>query len=125
MRIFNTELKETLENQIEDVCKMSKEHGVTIVLKGWKNIISDGKQTAVIERTTPAMTVGGTGDVLAGLVGGLYCKMDSFNAGCLGVYFNGMAAEIAYNKVGLHMMATDLLDNLPGIMKKFDIISEN
>jgi hypothetical protein len=36
-----------------------------------------------------------------------------------------MAAEIAYNKVGLHMMATDLLDNLPGIMKKFDIISEN
>lgn len=123
MRIFSTELKEKLEDQIEEVVKMSKEHGVTIILKGWNNIISDGKQVAVIERSTPAMTVGGTGDVLAGLVGGLFCKMDSFNASCSGVYFNGKAAELAYNKVGLHMMATDLLENLPEIMKKFDLES--
>ncbi|MFB5600202.1 MAG: NAD(P)H-hydrate dehydratase [Nitrososphaeraceae archaeon] len=123
MRIFSTELKEKLEDQIEEVVKKSKEHGVTIILKGWNNIISDGKQVAVIERSTPAMTVGGTGDVLAGLVGGLFCKMDSFNASCSGVYFNGKAAELAYNKVGLHMMATDLLENLPEIMKKFDLES--
>lgn len=123
MRIFSTELKEKWEDQMEEVVKMSKEHGITIILKGWKNIISDGKRAAVIERSTPAMTVGGTGDVLAGLVGGLFCKMDSFNASCNGVYFNGKAAELAYNKVGLHMMATDLLENLPEIMKKFDLES--
>ena len=125
MRIFSTELKESLEEQIKDVVKKAEEHGITIILKGWRNIISDGKQTSVIKRSTPAMTVGGTGDVLAGLVAALYCKMSSFNASCFGVYFNGKAAELAFNKVGLHMMASDLVDNLPEIMKKYDLISEN
>ncbi|HEX2405719.1 MAG TPA: NAD(P)H-hydrate dehydratase, partial [Nitrososphaeraceae archaeon] len=71
MRIFETELKTHHNNeneQIVDVLKNAKKYGITIILKGWKNIISNGELTAVIERSTPAMTVGGTGDVLAGLV---------------------------------------------------------
>ena len=83
MRIFETELKNynnsNSENeQIWDVFKNAKKYGITIILKGWKNIISNGKLTTVIERTTPAMTVGGTGDVLAGLVAGFYSKLASF-----------------------------------------------
>lgn len=125
IRIFETELKDKLEDQIKDVESFSREYGITIILKGQNNIISDGDQTAVVQRTTSAMTVGGTGDILAGLVGGLFTKMNSFNAGCCGIYFNGKAAEIAYDKVGFHMMATDLLDILPQVMKKFDSMSEN
>ena len=65
MRIFETELKNynnsNSENeQVWDVFKNAKKYGITIILKGWKNIISNGRAT-VIERTTPAMTVGGTG----------------------------------------------------------------
>ena len=42
------------------------------------------------------MTVGGTGDVLAGLVAALYSRMNSpFDASALAVYFNGVAATIA------------------------------
>ena len=128
MRIFKTELKNHHNNeneQIVDVLKNANKYGITIILKGWKNIISNGELTAVIERSTPAMTVGGTGDVLSGLVAGLFSKMNSFEAACTAVYFNGLAAIMAYQKVGLHMVATDLLDNLPQVIKKFDQIENN
>jgi len=128
MRIFKTELKNHHSNeneQIVDVSKNANKYGITIILKGWKNIISNGELTTVIERSTPAMTVGGTGDVLAGLVAGFFSKMNSFEAACTAVYFNGLAAIMAYQKVGLHMVATDLLDNLPQVMKKFDRIETN
>jgi NAD(P)H-hydrate epimerase len=127
-RIFETELKTHHNNeneQIVDVLKNAKKYGITIILKGWKNIISNGELTAVIERSTPAMTVGGTGDVLAGLVAGFFSKMNSFEAACTAVYFNGLAGMMAYQKFGLHMVASDLLDNLPQIMKKFDQIENN
>jgi ADP-dependent NAD(P)H-hydrate dehydratase len=128
MRIFKTELKNHSNNeneQIADVLKNSNKYGITIILKGWKNIISNGEQTAVIERSTPAMTVGGTGDVLAGLVAGFFSKMNSFEAACTAVYFNGLAGKMAYQKVGLHMVASDLLDNLPQVIKKFDKIENS
>jgi ADP-dependent NAD(P)H-hydrate dehydratase len=128
MRIFKTELKNHHNNaneQIVDVLKNANKYGITIILKGWKNIISNGTLTAVIERSTPAMTVGGTGDVLAGLAAGFFSKMNSFEAACTAVYFNGLAAIMAYQKVGLHMVATDLLDNLPQVIKKFDQIENN
>jgi len=125
MRLFKTELnnQDTKDNeQIEHVVKNANKYGITIILKGWKNIISDGERTAVIERSTPAMTVGGTGDVLAGLAAGYLSKMNSFDAACTSVYFNGLAGSYAYQKVGLHMAASDLLDNLPHVIKKFDQI---
>ena len=128
MRIFKTELKNHHNNeneQIVDVLKNANKYGITIILKGWKNIISNGELTTVIERSTPAMTVGGTGDVLSGLVAGLFSKMNSFEAACTAVYFNGLAAIMAYQKVGLHMVATDLLDNLPQVIKKFDQIENS
>lgn len=70
------------------------------------------------------MTVGGTGDVLAGLVAALYTKMNSpFDASAMAVYFNGVAAQLAYKQVGLHMVATDLIEYLPKVMMPFDKIS--
>lgn len=132
MRIFETELKNyninnnnnSSENeQILDVLNNAKKYGITIILKGWKNIISNGELTTVIERSTPAMTVGGTGDVLAGLVAGFFSKLDSsFDASCAAVYLNGMAGFMAYQKSGLHIVASDLIDNLPQVLKNFDQI---
>jgi ADP-dependent NAD(P)H-hydrate dehydratase len=135
MRIFETELKHYNNynnnnnseiEQILDVVNNAKRYGITIILKGWKNIISNGELTTVIERSTPAMTVGGTGDVLAGLVGGLFSKLNSsFDASCAAVYINGIAGFMAYQKSGLHIVASDLLDNLPQVLKNFDQIENN
>jgi NAD(P)H-hydrate epimerase len=109
---------------ISNVHSLAKEHGITIVLKGWVNIISDGEQVAAIKRSTPAMTVGGTGDVLSGLTAGLLARMTPFEAAVIAIYVNGIAGALAFKQVGLHMIATDLIDTLPLAMKRFDKIGE-
>jgi len=124
-RIFGQEVGVNEEQTISIVSKIATKYKITIILKGWLNIIADptGK-VASIRRSTPAMTVGGTGDVLAGLVAALYAKMDSpFDASALAVYFNGIAATAAAKQAGLHLVATDLIEKLPEVMKPYDKIS--
>jgi NAD(P)H-hydrate epimerase len=104
------------------VHRTAKEHGITIALKGWLNVISDGDRIAIIKRSTPAMTVGGTGDVLSGLAAALYARMKPFDAAVAAVYLNGIAGGMAAKQSGLHIIATDLIDNLPAAMKSFDRI---
>ena len=123
-RLFGCEPGSTKKEMISNVHSMAKEHGITIVLKGSVNIISDGEQIAAIKRSTPAMTVGGTGDVLSGLAAGLLTKMKPFDAAVVAIYVNGNAGALAFKQVGLHIIATDLIDNLPAAMKKFDKIGE-
>ena len=122
-RIFNEDVGVSEKEIISMVSKMSAKHKIAIILKGRLNVIAESGKVAAIKRPTPAMNVGGTGDVLAGLVAALYSKTDSaFDASALAVYFNGMAATIAAEKVGLHMMATDLFESIPYAMKPFDKI---
>ena len=127
-----------LQEQTLNVYNLAKKYGITIILKGYNNIICNGSQPqkqqeqkkneaiAVIRRTTPAMTVGGCGDVLSGVVAGLLTKMqDTFSASIAGVYLCGIAGSLAYQRVGLHMVATDLIEELPNAMKPFDKINSN
>ena len=65
---------------------------------------------------------GGMGDILSGLTAGLLTKHNSLNASILGVYLNGVAASLAYKRVGLHMLASDVIEDLPKAMKPFDLI---
>ena len=124
-RIFNEEVGISKSEIVSSVSRMATRYKITIILKGWLNVIADHSgKVATIKRSTPAMTVGGTGDVLAGLVAALYSKINSaFDASALGIYFNGLAAHVAFEQVGLHMVATDLIENLPKVMMPFDKIS--
>lgn len=130
--IINTKTTTTIQEQTSNVCKLARKYGITIILKGYDDIICNGgikkeqqqqQSIAVIRRTTPAMTVGGCGDVLSGVVAGLFAKMqDAFSASVAAVYLSGMAADLAYQRVGLHMIATDIIDELPNAIKPFDKI---
>jgi NAD(P)H-hydrate epimerase len=119
-RIFGITVPEKLHDQIEIVSSKAKEFGITVTLKGFWNIVSDGDNVFVMQRTTPAMTVGGTGDVLSGLIAGFLTKYDPIVASVLGIFFNGTAALNIYEKMGLHMVSSDLLVELPFVMRKFD-----
>ena len=119
-RLFGHDPGMAKEEMVANVRKAAKERGIIIVLKGWLNVISDGDQTAAIKRSTPAMTVGGTGDVLSGLAAGLLARMQAFDAALAGVYLNGAAGSLAFKRAGLHVIATDLIDSLPAAMKPFD-----
>lgn len=124
-RIFQQAPGSNKEAMVSNVVAMAEKYKITIVLKGWLNIIADGRgNLATVMRSTPAMTVGGTGDVLDGIASSLLARMNPFDASVLAVYFNGIAARLAFEQIGLHLVATDLVDNLPKAMKPFDSSTE-
>ena len=90
----------------------------TVLLKGHIDIISDGKRVRFNRTGHPAMTVGGTGDVLAGIAGALLCHMPAFESGCIAAYVNGRAGEIVAAERGEGMLATDLVDRIPAELFK-------
>lgn len=59
------------------------------------------------------MTVGGTGDILAGVVGALACVLSPIQAATVGAYANGRAGDITVEKRGNGLLATDLLETIP------------
>jgi len=92
--------------------------GCVIVLKGQKDIISDGKDVAINTTGSPALTVGGTGDTLAGIAGALLAMgVEPFLAACSAAFINGKAGELAERKFGVGLLATDLIEAIPEVIK--------
>lgn len=92
--------------------------GCTILLKGKQDIISDGKEVAVNETGSLYLTVGGTGDTLAGICGSLLAQgVAPFLAAGAGAFINGRAGEIAAKKFGPGLLATDLIEAIPEVIK--------
>ncbi len=120
-RLFNTDTQSSVESRIKKVREMSEKNGVIILLKGRVDVISDGDRVAVNHTGSPAMTAGGTGDVLSGIVAGLLAKgLEPFYAASAAAYFNGLAGEKAAEKMGMHIVASDLINELPEVMRKYD-----
>jgi len=68
------------------------------------------------------MTVGGTGDVLSGLVATLLAwKNEPFTAASVAAFINGVAGDLTAQEKGYHIVATDLVDKIPEVFKKFEI----
>ena len=95
--------------------------GGVVVLKGKSDFISDGKK--LYENTTGnvGMTKGGTGDVLAGLIGALAATNDNLTAALAGTYLNGLAGDRLYEKVGTFYNAEDLVGAVGEVWKKIRI----
>ena len=113
------------EQRIALVEKNAKEYGVTVLLKGPTDIISDGITTTYLyKKDVPAMTVGGTGDVLSGLVAGFLSKnRNTLESAASAAFINGLAGKSAQDRLGLHITSTDLLEEIPALIKPFDKIS--
>ena len=124
-RVFQQDAGKSETERLKNVKELAAKHRVTVLLKGWIDIISDGSKVAVNKTHNCAMTVGGTGDVLSGLVAGLLAKgMNPFDASLAGAYLNGSAGDRAYRRLGLHIMPTDVIDEIPAAMKNFDSIKK-
>jgi NAD(P)H-hydrate epimerase len=101
-----------------DITNMAKKYQCIILLKGEKDVASNGRETRVIEGGNPGMTKGGTGDVLAGLIAALACTNDPFLATIAGSFINKKAGDALYKKVGPYFNATDLANQIPVTMKE-------
>lgn len=106
-----------VEDAIEKTKQLSKKlNGCTVLLKGPIDIVCQGDCETEISAGNPGMTKGGTGDVLAGLVAGLYCKNNAWIAATAGSWVNKTAGDELYKKVGSFFNAADLVKEVPKIM---------
>ena len=106
------------QDKIKIVQQEAARLGTTILLKGAMDIISDGKEVALNQTGSPLMSKGGTGDTLAGICGALLARgVDLFTAAQAGAYINGLAGELAVKKFGESLMATDLIEAIPEVIK--------
>ena len=122
-RMFGDSPSDSLKERISIVEKHAKKNSLTILLKGPTDIITDGKKTFLNSKKTPAMTVGGTGDVLSGIVAAFLARnRNTIESAAAAAFVNGLAGKMVQRKLGLHMAASDLVDVLPSILKPFDKI---
>jgi NAD(P)H-hydrate epimerase len=93
--------------------KFAKEYGCVLLLKGQADVVTDGVRTKLNHTGNPGMTVGGTGDVLAGIVGALSAKADAFTAACAGAFLSGLAGDLASKDAGHSLTASDCIEKIP------------
>jgi len=105
------------KTRVEEVKELASRSGAVVLLKGRTDIISNGTNVKLNNTGNPGMTVGGTGDVLSGIVAGLMAQgVDSYRAAVAGAFINGAAGDLAEQKYGHHLTPTDLLEHIPRIM---------
>ncbi len=124
-RLFGVLPPTQLENRISVVQKFANKNSLVILLKGNVDIISNGIQTYINPKKSPSMTIGGSGDVLSGLVVSMLAKnRNTLECAAAAAFINGQAGIVAQKKYGCHILSTDLIDMIPQIMKKYDRINQ-
>jgi hydroxyethylthiazole kinase-like uncharacterized protein yjeF len=112
---------ETIQADREGVAgRFAREWHQVVVLKGARTVVAhpDGR-VVVNPHSNPAMATAGTGDVLAGIIGGLLAQgQEPFTAAVTGVFLHGAAGDEAASRMGdAGVLASDLLPLIPIVIR--------
>lgn len=111
------DLMEELKDKVKPIAHALGD--VTILRKSTLDCVWNTQSMSVIAGGNAGMTKGGTGDTLAGLVGGLYVfTSDPFSACVVGSYVNKIAGDRLYQKVGPFFSSSDLVGEIPIVLKE-------
>lgn len=117
-RLSGLDVPHEQKARVELIRNFAKDNDLTVLLKGAVDIISDGVEVRANRTGNAGMTVGGTGDVLAGLTGALFARCDfPLEAAACGAFINGAAGDMAFEEFGFGLLATDVIDYIPKVMK--------
>jgi ADP-dependent NAD(P)H-hydrate dehydratase len=119
-RLLGVEIAAVQAQRVELAARFATGHGVILVLKGHRTVVTDGRRVYRNATGNPGMATGGTGDVLTGLIAALLAQgLEPFAAAQLGVYLHGLAGDLARDEVGeVSLIATDLLEYLPRAFRR-------
>lgn len=98
---------------------LSQELGCITLLKGHGTVVTDGNKTYRNPTGNPGMAVGGSGDLLAGIIVSLLGQgLPSLEAAAIGAWLHGAAGDLCAQQIGQYgMLPTDMLQVLPRLMK--------
>jgi hydroxyethylthiazole kinase-like uncharacterized protein yjeF len=110
-------LPERREERVTEVQQTAKELNAVFLVKGEVDVVCDRKRVKLNFTGNPGMTVGGTGDVLSGVVGAFLAqKAPAFEAAVTGAFVNGAAGDFVAGEKGFHLVASDLLEWIPRVL---------
>ena len=106
-------------NRMESARQLARELGVIMLLKGHRTCITDGFTDYLNHTGNPGMAVGGSGDVLAGIIVSLLGQqIPPLEAAAVGAWLHGAAGDLCAQELGQYgMLPTDMLKALPRLLK--------
>jgi NAD(P)H-hydrate epimerase len=127
-RLLGTTGQKVQIHRLETARSFAQSHQVWLILKGAHTILAEPEGNLFINPTGNAgMASGGTGDVLAGMLGGFISQgLDPLQASQVGVYLHGLAGDLAAGWIGTRgMIAGDLIECIPQAIQKISNASTN
>jgi NAD(P)H-hydrate epimerase len=111
-----------IEKRTQTIRKLAAKLDVTLLVKGPYDYISDGKKLKINRTGCPEMSIGGTGDVLAGLCACfLATENDTFHSACSAAFLNGFIGQYCKSEIGTRFTAINMIDNINNAIKsEFD-----
>lgn len=95
-RLIGSDIATVQSQRAKLAAEFAATHGVIVVLKGQRTVITDGDRVAINHTGNPGMATGGSGDVLTGLIAALLAQgMPAFEAAQLGAHLHGLAGDLA------------------------------
>ncbi len=122
-RLLDIPTAQLQRHRAEIARRFADDYGVTLVLKGHHTLVTaPGRPLLQNETGNPGMATGGSGDVLAGIIGSLAAQgMDPYYAAACGVYLHGAAGDRAAARLSQHgMLPSDLIEELGGLFLQFE-----
>jgi NAD(P)H-hydrate epimerase len=103
------------KRRLETAREFANASGAVVVLKGQRTVVAEkGGRAAVNPTGNPGLATGGSGDVLAGVIGALLCRHDAWTSATAGAYLHGLAGDrVAARNGESGMLATDVANALP------------
>ncbi len=127
-RLLGKAISDDSKNRKLYAQELSQKTGAVSLLKGFETVITDGVKTYINPTGGPALAKGGSGDVLAGLIAGLWAQLgtaegftqsSALKAAVCGVYLHGLCGDLAAEKLTERcVLAGELLDQLPQAFKR-------
>ncbi len=119
-RLSGMDRDEILDNPIDCAKRFAAEYGTVLLLKGAATTVTDGEEVYIVDRGSPGMATAGSGDVLSGILAGMfgYMEVTAKNA-AMGAYIAGRAGEMAEKEVGaVSMTSSDTVRHISGAIKE-------
>ena len=107
------------EDRMASAAHFSREWNSIVLLKGHRTCITDGTLSYRNETGNPGMAVGGSGDVLAGMVVSLLGQgIKPLEAAACAAWLHGAAGDLCAEEIGQYgMLPTDMLTRIPRLLK--------
>lgn len=107
------------KDRVAEARAFAADNQVILLLKGHRTVITDGATCYINQTGNPGMAVGGSGDVLAGMITALLGQgVAPLQAAACGAWLHGAAGDICEKEIGQYgMLPTDMLQVLPRLLK--------